>query len=137
VDRRHAEEAAKQFTDKGKTPEVFTDFRKLMQRSDIHIIVNGTPDHWHTLVNILAVNTGKDVYSEKPLTLTIDEGQLVSRAKNTRFSRSAASSAATGISGWLVNWCATGGWESCRRWSSGCPPARVKVRLSRFPCRPK
>jgi predicted dehydrogenase len=80
VDRRHAESAAKQFTDKGKTPEVFTDFRKLMQRSDIHIVVNGTPDHWHTLVNLMAVNTGKDVYSEKPLTLTIDEGKQLVKA---------------------------------------------------------
>src|SRR5688572_10722799 len=83
VDRRQAEMAAKQFTDKGKTPEIYGDFRKLMERPDVHIIVNGTPDHWHTLINLLAVNTGKDVYSEKPLTLTIDEGKhLVKAVRN-------------------------------------------------------
>ena len=80
VDTRHAEVASKRFTDKGKKPAIFTDFRKLMERADVHIIVNGTPDHWHTLINILAVNTGKDVYSEKPLTLTIDEGKRLVKA---------------------------------------------------------
>lgn len=80
VDARQAEDAAKQFSRDGKKPEVYRDFRKLMERSDVHIIVNGTPDHWHTLINILAVNTGKDVYSEKPLTLTIDEGKQLIKA---------------------------------------------------------
>jgi predicted dehydrogenase len=58
------------------------DFRKILERDDIHIIVNGTPDHWHTLINIAAVKAGKDVYSEKPLTLTIDEGRHVVTAVN-------------------------------------------------------
>ena len=57
----------------------FKDFRKLLERDDIHVIVNGTPDHWHTLVNIAALKSGKDVYSEKPLTLTIDEGKRLVR----------------------------------------------------------
>jgi predicted dehydrogenase len=80
VDTKQADEAAKQFTRDGRKPVIYTDFRKLMERPDIHIIVNGTPDHWHTLINILAVNTGKDVYSEKPLTLTIDEGKHLVKA---------------------------------------------------------
>jgi predicted dehydrogenase len=80
VDTRQAESAAKQFTREGKKPTIFTDFRKLMERPDVHIIINGTPDHWHTLVNLLAVKTGKDVYSEKPLTLTIDEGKHLVKA---------------------------------------------------------
>lgn len=53
------------------------DFREILRRKDVDIILNGTPDHWHTFVNLAAVHAGKDVYSEKPLTLTIDEGRLL------------------------------------------------------------
>jgi predicted dehydrogenase len=61
------------------------DFRQLLERKDIDVIVNGTPDHWHTLVNMAALKAGKDVYSEKPLTLTIDEGRrLVETVKTTK-----------------------------------------------------
>lgn len=62
----------------------YKDLRKLLARDDVHTIVNGTPDHWHTLVNIAVLRSGKDVYSEKPLTLTIDEGKrLVQVARET------------------------------------------------------
>jgi len=60
----------------------FKDFRKLLAQKDVDVVVNGTPDHWHTLVNLAALKAGKDVYSEKPLTLTIDEGRrLVAAVK--------------------------------------------------------
>ena len=77
VDDEHSAAAAKQFAAKGKTPECFNDFRKLLERDDIHVIVNATPDHWHTLVSLAAARAGKDIYGEKPLTLTIDEGKQV------------------------------------------------------------
>jgi len=80
VDARHVEAAAKKFTKDGQAPAIIKDFRKVMARADVHVIVNGTPDHWHTLVNLLAVRSGKDVYSEKPLTLTIDEGKRLVKA---------------------------------------------------------
>ena len=73
VDQKNAANAAGIF----KGAEVYTDFRKVMERKDIKAVVNGTPDHWHTLVNIHALRQGKDVYGEKPLTLTIEEGQKV------------------------------------------------------------
>jgi len=61
------------------------DFRKVLERKDVDAIVNATPDHWHTLVNIAALKAGKDVYSEKPLTLTIAEGQrLVQVVERTK-----------------------------------------------------
>ena len=60
--------------------KLYKDFRKLLERDDVHIIVNGTPDHWHTLVNLSALKAGKDIYSEKPLTLTIDEGKRLVQA---------------------------------------------------------
>jgi len=75
VDDSQAEKAAKQFTKDGKAPQKYKDFRKLLERDDIHAVITGTPDHWHTLINMLAAKTGKDIYSEKPLTLTIDEGK--------------------------------------------------------------
>src|SRR5262249_31710404 len=73
VDSKHAEEA----TRGSKDVQVYKDFRKLLERKDVDAILNGTPDHWHTLVNLTALKAGKDVYSEKPLTLTIDEGKHV------------------------------------------------------------
>ena len=76
VDDRHADGAAMQFY--GAKP--YKDFRKVLERDDIPIIITGTPDHWHTLVNLAALKAGKDVYSEKPLTLTIDEGKRVVEA---------------------------------------------------------
>ncbi len=80
VDEKHVEEAAKRFTKDGKTPAKFNDFRKGMERDDVQVIITGTPDHWHTLVNLAAVKAGKDIYSEKPLTLTIDEGKRLVEA---------------------------------------------------------
>jgi predicted dehydrogenase len=78
VDDTHAAEAAARFTVEGHAaPTIYNDFRKVMERKDIHIIVNATPDHWHTLVNMAAARAKKDVYGEKPLTLTIDEGRHI------------------------------------------------------------
>jgi predicted dehydrogenase len=70
VDQSHLDEAQKQFPQAKR----FADFRDCVQHPGLHAIINGTPDHWHTLVNLAAVKAGKDIYSEKPLTLTIDEG---------------------------------------------------------------
>ncbi len=80
VDESHSAAAAKQYSDGGKTPVIYNDFRKVMARADIHAIINATPDHWHSLINLAAAKAGKDVYGEKPLSLTIDEGQRVVRA---------------------------------------------------------
>jgi predicted dehydrogenase len=82
VDNNNLDQAAKQFTTDHKAPAKIKDFRKILERDDVHVIINGTPDHWHTLVNIAAVRAGKDVYSEKPLTLTIDEGKRLVKEVN-------------------------------------------------------
>jgi predicted dehydrogenase len=81
VDASHAEASAKKLTVEGKAaPKIFSDFRKVLERADVHTLVNGTPDHWHTLVNLGAARAKKDVYAEKPLTLTIDEGRRLVQA---------------------------------------------------------
>ena len=63
----------------------YKDFRDLIEKEkELAVVVNGTADHWHTLVNLRAARAGKDIYSEKPLTLTIDEGKrLVQVIKDT------------------------------------------------------
>ncbi len=77
ADLNQAEKAKAAFDGK---PEVHQDYRKLLDRNDIDVIINGTPDHWHTIVNIAACKSGRDVYAEKPMTLTIDEGKLLCKA---------------------------------------------------------
>jgi predicted dehydrogenase len=52
------------------------DFREVLAREDIDAVMISTPDHWHTLISMLALQAGKDVQCEKP-TLTIDEGKLL------------------------------------------------------------
>lgn len=55
----------------------YNDFRELLAREDIDAVVVSTPDHWHVPISIAAVRAGKDVYCEKPLTLTIAEGRAL------------------------------------------------------------
>jgi len=82
VDRTHAERAREAY---GGKASIDDDYRRLLDRKDIDVILNGTPDHWHTPVNIAACLAGKDVYTEKPLTLTIDEGkQLAAVVERTK-----------------------------------------------------
>ncbi len=62
--------------------EAFADFRKLLDRKDIDAVVIATPDHWHAFIAIAALNAGKDVYCEKPLTHNIHEAlALVAAAR--------------------------------------------------------
>lgn len=61
--------------------DTYEDYRRILDRKDIDVIVMGAVDHWHTKITIDAMNAGKDVYAEKPLTLTIREGQQILEAE--------------------------------------------------------
>ncbi|QDT14501.1 Gfo/Idh/MocA family oxidoreductase [Alienimonas californiensis] len=81
VDRGHLEAAAKKIKDShGDDPELTDDYRKVIDDPEIDVVVIVTPDHWHTKPLIEAVRAGKDVYCEKPLTLTIQEGIDICKA---------------------------------------------------------
>ena len=58
----------------------YSDFRKVIDRKDIDVVVISTPDHWHAYLTILACQAGKDVYVEKPLAHNIREGRKMVEA---------------------------------------------------------
>ena len=58
----------------------FKDHRELLAQKDIDVALVATPDHWHSVIAIDALNAGKDVYVEKPLTLKIEEGPPIVKA---------------------------------------------------------
>lgn len=65
---------------KYKGCDAIEDFREVIGRKDIDAVEIATPDHWHTIPVIMAARAGKDIYGQKPLSLTIKEGRMMSDA---------------------------------------------------------
>jgi len=61
----------------GPGVKAYKDFREVLERTDIDFVQIPTPPHWHALISIAAAESGKDIWCEKPMTRTIDEGQRV------------------------------------------------------------
>ena len=75
VFRSRAEEVAKM-----RQCRAYQDYRKLLERKDVDAIVTATPEHWRLHICVHALQAGKDLYVEKPMTLTIREGRLIVQA---------------------------------------------------------
>jgi predicted dehydrogenase len=82
VDQKVLEREAKKARDKGDKLETYTDIRKLLENKDIDVVTFATPNHWHALGSIWAIQAGKDVYLEKPVSHNVWEGrQIVNAAR--------------------------------------------------------
>ncbi|HYP13253.1 MAG TPA: Gfo/Idh/MocA family oxidoreductase, partial [Bryobacteraceae bacterium] len=60
-----------------KKPQTFTDYREMLKQKNLDIVIVATPDHWHALPVIAALQSGVDVYCEKPISVDIVEGQAM------------------------------------------------------------
>src|SRR5438105_537030 len=76
VDQNHLAAAAKKFP----KAEQYADFRQLLERNDLDAVMVTTADHCHAPATLMALNTGKHVYCEKPLTHTVQEARWVTEA---------------------------------------------------------
>jgi predicted dehydrogenase len=85
VDGRHRQSAVNFMKNNGQGEvKEYRDYREMLDSKEIDAVTIAVPDHWHALVAIEALRKGKDVYCEKPLTLTIAEGQALAKvAKET------------------------------------------------------
>ncbi len=82
VDRNVLEKRAAEVEKiQGKKPVLYNDFRKLLENKDIDAVINATPDHWHALIAINAMEAGKSLYTEKPLANSIQECNLMVAAQ--------------------------------------------------------
>lgn len=80
VDQNHANKANEDEKIGGGKADVCTDYRRILERSDIDVVSVVTPDHWHVKIAIEALQAGKHVFCQKPLTLTLEENQLIRNA---------------------------------------------------------
>ena len=134
VDQRLFDKAVAAVGDRqGSQPAVETDFRRLLDDSDIDVLVVGTPTHWHAIPTILACQAGKHVYVEKPAGHNIAEGRAMLDAARkynrvvqvgiqSRSGRNYEEACAYIRTGALGKIAFAKGWESARQKGIGYPP---------------
>jgi predicted dehydrogenase len=80
VDKNLLSEAATLVSQRQKSkepPRTYTDFREMLKEGDLDIVLVGTPDHWHALQTIAAIEAGADVYCQKPISVDVMEGEAM------------------------------------------------------------
>jgi predicted dehydrogenase len=80
VDQNYLEEAAKLVSERqksGKKPRLYKDYRKMLAEKDLDIVLIGSPDHWHALQAIEAMESGAHLYLQKPISLDVLEGESI------------------------------------------------------------
>jgi len=82
IEKIHEEKIAKGEKITHKKPEVYKDYRKLLENKDIDAVIVATPDHWHCLIMVDACAAGKHVYVEKPMANSIGEVLIMEKAAN-------------------------------------------------------
>jgi predicted dehydrogenase len=80
ADRNVLDREAIKFYQRGEKVAKYTDVRRLLENADIDVVTTATPNHWHALVSIWAIQAGKDVYVEKPVSHNVWEGRQIVRA---------------------------------------------------------
>lgn len=82
VDEAQFAKAQQRLKDRGRPPaKQYQDIRKLLDDKDVHAVSIATPNHWHTLAAIWAMQAGKDVYVEKPVSHNVSEGRRLEEAR--------------------------------------------------------
>ncbi len=61
----------------GKVPRTYGDYREMLKEKDLDLVLIGTPDHWHALQTIAAIEAGADVYVQKPISVDVAEGEAM------------------------------------------------------------
>src|SRR5438132_14362653 len=78
VDKKQLETAADEVAGRqNERPQLFHDFREMLKPKNLDVVLIGTPDHWHALTAIAAMEAGADVYCEKPISHTYLEGKAM------------------------------------------------------------
>lgn len=87
IDKNVLEQRAKSIEeDYGHKPQLYSDYRRMLENKDIDAVMVSTPDHWHALIMVNACEAGKDVYVEKPMANSIEECNIMVKAAN-RYNR--------------------------------------------------
>lgn len=112
----------------------YANYHDLLANKDIDAVVVSTPDHWHALIGIDAVRAGKDVYLQKPASLTIAEGRALSNAVQAsgRILQVGSQQRSTIQFRYAAELVRNGELVICNAWKSDCPVTRQAA--TRRPC---